>query len=310
MLSVVIPAFNEEQMIGRTGRVISDLLQKAEIDYELLFVNDGSTDGTWAEIRRQSASGGNVRGISFSRNFGKEAALFAGLAECRGDCAVTIDCDLQHPPEKIIEMYRLWESGYEVVEGVKRSRGRESGWHALAAKAFYRLISDATRMDMSHASDFKLLDRKAIEALMRMPERNAFFRALSSWIGFKSAQVYYDVQDREAGESKWSTGALIRYAMTNIASFTTLPMQVVTVLGLVMLAMSAVLTVQTLYKKLVGAAVEGFTTVIILQCFTGSVMMISLGIIGYYLARMYEELKGRPRYIIAERTEDGRDLQR
>lgn len=301
-LSVVIPAYNEDQMVSKTAMTIASLLQHNNIEYEILFIDDGSKDGTWDEIVKASTKNMNVRGISFSRNFGKESAMFAGLAEAHGDCVVVIDCDLQHPPEKIVEMYHLWEQGYEIVEGVKTNRGKESGFHAIAAKCFYSLISEATKINMSRASDFKLLDRKAVNVLLNMPEKNAFFRALSSWVGFKSIQVEYDVQDREAGESKWSTKSLIQYALTNIASFTSAPMQIVTFLGVIMFFVTAVIATISLIQKIRGVALSGFTTVILLQCFIGSVAMISLGIIGFYIAKIYEEVKGRPRYIISERT--------
>lgn len=301
MLSVVIPAYNEEQMIAKTAATIGGLLDDAQIEYELLFIDDGSKDDTWNRIAEQTQRDKRICGIQFSRNFGKESAMFAGLAEAKGDCVVVIDCDLQHPPEKIVEMYRLWEQGYEVVEGVKRSRGDESALHGFAAKCFYGLISQATNIDMSRASDFKLLDRKAVNVLLNMQEKNAFFRALSSWVGFTTTQVEYDVQEREAGESKWSTKSLTKYAITNIAAFTSAPMQMVTVLGVLMFIASVVLTVVALYQKFMGIALGGFTTVIILQCFTGSIIMMSLGIIGYYIAKIYEEVKGRPRYIISQR---------
>ena len=302
MLSVIIPSFNEEQLIMKTAEVISGLLKGQDIEHELLFVNDGSSDKTWEEIQKAREKNESVRGISFSRNFGKEAAIFAGLGECKGDCAVVIDCDLQHPPEKILEMYTLWQEGYEIVEGVKNSRGKESGAHKFAAKAFYSLISNAAGIDMENASDFKLLDRKAINALLNMTEKDAFFRALSSWVGFKSTQVTYDVREREIGQTKWSTKALIRYAVTNITSFTSLPLQIVTFLGVVMFIFSLVMGIDALVNYFCGRAVEGFTTVIILQCFTGSVLMISLGIIGYYISKIYAGIQDRPRYIISERT--------
>lgn len=301
MLSVITPAYNEELMIHKTANRISELLEKENIEYEILFVNDGSKDKTWEEVCKEGEKNPKIRGINFSKNFGKESAMFAGLAESNGDCVVVIDCDLQHPPQKIVEMYHLWEQGYEVVEGIKTSRGKESGLHAFAAKCFYSLISNATNIDMSHASDFKLLDRKAVNVLLNMPEKNAFFRALSSWIGFKTVQVEYDVQEREVGESKWSTRSLIKYAITNITSFTSVPMQIVTVLGGIMFIITAILSVITLVQKVLGQALDGFTTVIILQCFTGSVVMLSLGIMGYYIAKIYDEIKGRPKYIISER---------
>lgn len=306
MISVVIPAYNEEKMIAKTTDVICGILKDASIAYELVFVDDGSKDGTWKEVQKASEGYPGVRGISFSRNFGKESAIFAGLAAAKGECAVVIDCDLQHPPEKIVEMYRLWEEGYEIVEGIKASRGKESVMHAFAAKCFYSMISDATGIDMSRASDYKLLDRNAINVLLNMREKKVFFRALSSWIGFKTTQIEYDVMGREAGESKWSTRSLIRYALTNITSFTVAPLQLITVLGILLFVITVALSIQTVIYKIMGIAAEGFTTIIILQCFTSSTIMMSLGIMGYYIAKIYEEIKGRPKYIVAEETGKGR----
>lgn len=299
MLSVVIPAYNEEAMIEKASACVRGVLAQADIAAELIFVDDGSKDATWACIEAEAAAHATVRGVHFSRNFGKESAIMAGLAQAAGDCCVVIDCDLQHPPKKIVEMYRLWEQGYEVVEGRKASRGEESGLHSFAAKTFYAIISRAAGIDMANASDFKLLDRKAVDVLIHMRERNAFFRALSSWIGFKGTYVEFDVQARQAGESKWSTRALTRYALNNISSFSTAPMQIVTVLGVLMFAVSVVLGVIALVQKLCGQALEGFTTVILIQLFSGSLTMICLGIMGYYIAKIYEEIKGRPRYIIS-----------
>lgn len=302
MLSVIIPAYNEEKMIARAAEAITGILDEQGISREIIFVNDGSGDATWECICREHDRDPGIRGISFSRNFGKEAAVFAGLAECKGDCAVVIDCDLQHPPEKIPEMYALWEQGYEIVEGVKADRGKESPAHRFAARCFYLLISNATRIDMSNASDFKLLDRKVVNALLNMTERDAFFRAMSSWVGFKSTQISYNVREREAGESAWSVRSLIVYAISNITSYTSLPLQFVTMLGIVMLVLGIGISIQSLYKWYTGSALEGFTTVIILQCFSSSFIMISLGIIGYYISKIYEGIQGRPRYIISERT--------
>lgn len=304
MLSVVIPAYNEEAMIEKASACVRGVLAQADVEAELIFVDDGSKDATWARIEAEAAANEQVRGVHFSRNFGKEAAILAGLAQASGDCCVVIDCDLQHPPEKIVEMYRLWEQGYEVVEGRKSSRGEESGLHSFAAKTFYAIISRATGIDMANASDFKLLDRKAVDVLINMRERNAFFRALSSWIGFKGTYIEFDVQARQAGESKWSTRALTHYALNNISSFSTAPMQIVTVLGVLMFAVSVILGVIALVQKLCGQALEGFTTVILIQLFSGSLTMICLGIMGYYIAKIYEEIKGRPRYIISSTCGD------
>lgn len=300
MLSVILPAYNEEKMIRTAADTLAGILDREKIPFELLFINDGSRDRTWEEICSARERDPRVCGVCFSRNFGKEAAMFAGLEKARGDCCVVLDCDLQHPPEKIVEMYRLWEQGYEVVEGIKQDRGQESGFRRFAANTFYGLISKATGIDMGSSSDFKLLDRKVVDALNAMPERNVFFRALSFWVGFKKAEVSYDVRERTAGESKWSTMSLIRYAITNIGSFSSVPLHLVTVLGIITLIISIVFSLVALVQKLNGTALGGFTTVIILLLFVGSIIMISLGVIGYYIARIYDEIKGRPRYIIEE----------
>lgn len=302
MLSVVLPAYNEEKMIKKAAGTIGNILKNEEIDYEIVFVDDGSKDGTWREIQSAGKEDEHVNGVRFSRNFGKESAMMAGLENADGDCVVVMDCDLQHPPETIVEMYRLWQQGYEVVEGVKRTRGRESIFHKMSAGLFYRMISKAVKIDMSHASDFKLLDRRAVEALLEMPERNAFFRALSSWIGFRSISVEFDVRDREIGESKWSTKSLIRYAISNIVSFSSAPMTVVTITGILGLLFAVILGIQTLVNYFSGHAVEGFTTVILIILIMGSLILMGLGIIGYYIAKIYEEVKCRPRYIISKKT--------
>ncbi len=299
MLSVILPSYNEEKMIPIAADAISGILEREEIDFELLFIDDGSKDATWENIAKVAERNAHVVGVHFSRNFGKEAAMFAGLEKAAGDCCVVLDCDLQHPPEKIVEMYRLWEDGYEVVEGIKENRGDESGLHRLAANSFYGLISRATGMDMSSSSDFKLLDRKVVDTLNALPERNVFFRALSFWVGYRKATVYYSVRERTEGESKWSTKSLIKYAITNIGSFSSAPLHMVTVLGLIMLTVAIVFSIISLVQKLTGQALGGFTTVILLLLFSSSIIMISLGIVGYYIARIYDEVKGRPRYIIS-----------
>lgn len=299
LLSVVIPAFNEEGMIHKTSVTISEILKREHIPYELIFVNDGSVDDTWNQIQQESLRDPSIRGIRFSRNFGKESAIYAGLYYSTGDCCVVIDCDLQHPPEKIVEMYRLWEEGYEIIEGIKTSRGEhESRTHFFAVRCFYKIISRLTNIDMSQASDFKLMDRAAVHAFLNIKEKNAFFRALSSWIGFRSASVEFEVQEREIGQTKWSTWSLIKYAVSNIASFSSAPMQIVSFLGAIMFILSLILGGITLSQKIMGTALEGFTTVIIINLFTGSIIMMSLGIIGYYISKIYEEIQGRPKYIV------------
>lgn len=301
LLSIILPAYNEQDNIGNAFLTISQIVKETAIPFEIIFVDDGSTDSTYLNIQELSAQHAEVKGLSFSRNFGKEAAIFAGLEAANGACCLVMDCDLQHPPALIPEMYRLWKEGYEVVEGIKASRGKENPLHTLCAKGFYHLISSATGIDMSRASDFKLLDRKAVDALLILPERAPFFRALSSWVGFKTTAIPFEVQERMAGTSKWSLWSLVKYAIRNITSFSGVPMQLVTLMGWVMLLISIALGIQSLYRYFSGTALEGFTTVILLQLIIGSVLMISLGIIGHYISRIYDEIKARPRYIIRRR---------
>ena len=303
-LSIVLPAYNEEQNIANTAAVLSKLLSENEIDYELIFISDGSKDGTYQEIQKASEENPRIKGAQFSRNFGKEAGIFAGLELTTGDAVIVMDCDLQHPPAVIPQMWKLWQEGAQVVEGVKSSRGKESLAHKLSAGLFYKIMSKLIGMDMNASSDFKLLDRQVVDVLLSLPERNTFFRALSFWVGFRTEVVYYEVQERQFGESKWSLLSLMKYAVTNATSFSTMPLQLVTVMGFLSIMFSVVLGIQTLVKYLSGTAVEGFTTVILLLLIIGGCLMISLGIIGHYIARIYEEVKGRPKYIISDVTDN------
>ena len=300
MLSVVIPALNEQEMVPAAAEQIDGILSRAGIPHELIFIDDGSRDATWAEIRAESEHRDTVRGVHFSRNFRKEAAIFAGLQAADGDCVAVIDCDLQHPPEKLVEMYRLWEQGVEVVEGVKTDRGEESLAHRVAAKTFYRLISEATHIDMTRASDFKLLDRKAVNVLLSMREKRAFFRALSSWIGFRTAEVPYEVRERAAGESKWSTWLLIKYALSNITAFTSLPLHLITGCGAASFLAALIVGIVSIVRLAMGRVVTGLTGAVILLLFLSGLIMVGLGIIGYYLGNIYMEIQDRPRFIVSE----------
>ncbi len=304
LLSIVLPAYNEEPNIARTAETLADLLSKEGIDYELVFISDGSKDKTFAEILKAAEKNPRIKGAEFSRNFGKEAGIFAGLELTTGDAVIVMDCDLQHPPETIPEMWKKWQNGAEVVEGIKSNRGKESIFYKMSAGFFYKIMSKLIKMDMNASSDFKLLDRKVVKVLLELPERNTFFRALSFWAGFQTESVYYEVKERELGESKWSFVSLMKYAISNATSFSTLPLQAVTVMGMVSILFSLVLAVQTLVKYLMGTAVEGFTTVILLVLIIGGFIMLSLGVIGHYIARIYEEVKGRPRYIISKTTDN------
>ena len=303
-LSVIIPSFNEEDNIENTASVVGNVLKEAGIDYDLLFVSDGSTDNTFSIVEKLSKEDNRIQGIQFSRNFGKEAAIFAGLEYADGDCVAVMDCDLQHPARVLVDMYRLWEEGYEVVEGIKSKRGKENPFYRLFTKIFYGIMSSLMKIDMNATSDFKLLDRKVVEAMLELPERNTFFRALSFWAGFKSTSVSFDVEERKAGKSKWSFSGLVKYAVSNTTSFTTAPLKFVFILGMLLMVFSFVLGVETLVNYFLGIAADGFTTVILLLLIVGGCIMISLGIIGHYIARIYEEVKGRPRYIVSKTTKE------
>lgn len=304
LLSVVLPAYNEELNIANTADTLAALLTENEIPYELVFISDGSGDGTFAEIEKAAKKDPHVKGAQFSRNFGKEAGIFAGLELATGDAVVVMDCDLQHPPQTILEMWKLWQDGAEVVEGVKSKRGKESIFYRISAGFFYRIMSRLIKMDMNASSDFKLLDRKVVDVLLNLPERNTFFRALTFWAGFNKATVEYEVQERKFGKSKWSLMSLMRYAINNATSFSTFPLHLVTVMGTLMIIFSVILGIQTLVNYVMGTAADGFTTVILLILIVGGLLMISLGIIGMYIARIYEEVKGRPKYIISHVTDN------
>ena len=298
LLSIIIPAFNEEENIENTAKVVSNIMQEAAIPYELVFVSDGSKDRTFAKVLALAEQDTHIRGLEFSKNFGKEAAMFAGLSAAKGGCAVVMDCDLQHPPQTIVEMYKLWEQGYEVVEGVKNTRGKESAFHKMFAGTFYKLLTSLTGTEMENTSDFKLLDKAVIQVLLDMPERKTFFRAMSFWVGFKSCQVTYDVQERAFGTTKWSFYKLAKYAVSNIVAFSTKPLSIVNYMGTLSLLVGLVVGIQTLVNWISGEALEGFTTVILLLLFLGGGILLGLGILGTYIGAIYQEVKARPRYIV------------
>lgn len=303
LLTIVIPSYNEEENIENTAGTVLRIMEEEGIDCELLFVSDGSDDGTFERVLKLSEGDSRVRCIEFSRNFGKESAIYAGLAEGKGDCFAIMDCDLQHPPKTIVEMYRLWEQGYQVIEGTKKNRGKQFFLHKMFAGMFYGILNSLTGFDMQNSSDFKLIDRKVADLLVSMPERQTFFRAMTFWTGFKSCKVYYEVAERAAGKTKWSVHKLFRYAISNIISFSSVPLKALSYVGTVIIFFGAALGVQTLVRYIMGSAVAGFTTVILLQLFIGGCVLTGLGVIGRYVAAIYEEVKGRPRYLIERDTE-------
>jgi len=302
LLSIVVPAYNEEESIEYVVPALKKALTPEDIAFEVIFVDDGSSDCTFHKIKEQSEMTDNVCGCRFSRNFGKEAAIWAGLERAKGDCCIVMDCDLQHPPDLLPKMYRLWEEGYEIVEGVKSSRGKESPVYKLFSVIFYGLMTALSGLNMRVSSDFKLLDKRVVETLIKLKERNTFFRGLSYWVGFRSVKVEFEVASRQHGRTKWSFFKLIKFALNNIIGFSTAPLQLVTVIGSILIIISIALGIQTLVRFLIGQALEGFTTIILLLLLVGGGLMISLGIIGLYIAKIYEEVKNRPRYIISETT--------
>ena len=307
-LSLVIPLYQEGSHIKNSVDVIKKVLIDNKISYEFILVDDGSKDNTWEEIERMSIQDDKITSIRLSRNFGKEAALCAGLEYAKGDMVLVMDGDLQHPPSLIPEMVHAWrEEGYDLVEGVKNSRGKEKAIYKLSAKLFYYIIYKTSDVDLYKASDFKLMDRKVVEAWKKMPERAVFFRGMSAWLGYKRKQIGFNVAERVKGSSKWSLSRLIRLAANAITSYTSVPLHIVTVLGIVMFIGTIILGIQTLFMKFSGRALDGFTTVILLLLLIGSSIMLSLGIIGIYLTKIYKEVKGRPRYLIRECVRGGEE---
>jgi len=303
LISIVIPVYNEGPHIRNSIETVRGVLIRNTIAHEFILIDDGSRDNTWAALKKLADDIPQVRALRLSRNFGKEAALCAGLDAVQGRACVVMDSDLQHPPELIPDMVRLWrEEGWDIVDGVKSSRGQEALGYKLGAKLFYRLFLKLTGFDLRGASDFKLLDARALDAWRQMKERDTFFRGMAAWVGFRRTSLLFEVANRVEGVSKWSPVKLAKLFFSAITAFSSMPLQIITALGGVFFIGSLLLAIHTLYMKFHGEAFSGFTTVIMLQLIIGSALMFSLGIIGTYLARIYDEVKGRPRYLISERA--------
>jgi glycosyltransferase involved in cell wall biosynthesis len=299
-----MPVFREGAHLSAILAAVRSALNRCNLPYELVLVDDGSADDTWRIITDEAKTGQEIRALRLSRNFGKEAALCAGLEHARGDAVIVMDADGQHPPSLIPEMVRTWQSsGADIVEAVKRRRGRESLSSRLGAQLFYFILNKLSGFHFKGASDFKLMNRKAVDAWLKMHERNVFFRGMTVWMGFTTVEIPFEVVPRSAGQSTWSVFKRLKLALIGITAFSSFPLHLVTFAGVVFLGLSVLLGLETLYLKLTGRAVSGFATVILLELIIGSFLMISLGIIGEYLARIYEEVKGRPRYIVAESIE-------
>jgi polyisoprenyl-phosphate glycosyltransferase len=299
-ISVVIPAYREALGIAHVVDAVEQKLLGEAVAYEIIVVDDGSPDETFLRVQEIAARNPHVRGIRLSRNFGKEAALLAGLRAAVGDAVITIDADMQHPPAMIPSMIRAWRGNAMVVNAVKRNRGRESLLERWRADLFNRLATKLGGIDLRSSSDFKLLDRQVVDILVQLlPEKKRFYRGLAQWIGFEQLDLPFDVQSRQAGESSWSARSLLGLALTALLSFTSVPLRVVTLLGLLAMFVGVVIGGDAIWSWLHDRAVSGFATTIMTLLFLGSLIMISLGIIGEYIAKIYDEIKARPSYLVA-----------
>ncbi|OJV62964.1 MAG: hypothetical protein BGO41_09675 [Clostridiales bacterium 38-18] len=303
-LVLIIPVFNEGDALRTNFLEIKRILNQDGIVCRYHFVDDGSKDHTWQVIEALSKEFNEVSGIKFARNFGKEVALRAGIETVDADLYLTMDSDLQHPPRYVKDMLRIMsETNADIVDGIKASRGRETLSHKFFAKTFYKVLKWITGLKMDNSSDFKLMNRQVIDSLRSFNERNVFFRGIVSWVGFKSVTFEFDVADRLEGTSHFSFGRLIFLAMSAIVSYTSKPLYLTLFAGGLFLVFAVVMGIQTLFNFFFGNAISGFSTVILLILITGSMIMLSLGIIGLYISRIYEEIKRRPHYLIEKRVE-------
>ncbi|MBE7439818.1 MAG: glycosyltransferase family 2 protein [Spirochaetales bacterium] len=297
-VSIIVPVYNESESVGELLAEIEKVVP-ARYQFEILFVDDGSTDQTVQTIRSLRGQKVRIRLIELSRNFGKEAAIVCGLDQVQAAAAIVMDGDLQHPPALLPAMMAAWEDGYEVVECVKEDRGRESHLFRFIVKSFYKILNLFSGVNLRGASDYKLLDSRAIAAIQTMPERNIFFRGMVHWIGFKVKTIPFSVPERRFGKTRWSLLQLAGLAITGVLSFTSYPLRLVTIGGFLFMLFGLVLGAQTIYNKYhLKNDVSGTATIVILILITGSLILLGLGIIGEYLARIYAEIKQRPRYVI------------
>ena len=303
-LTVIIPVLNEEKNLEPLVARLVPQLQSLGATWVVLFVDDGSTDGTLAGLTALNARDPRFTALSFSRNFGKEIAIAAGLQNARGKAAIIMDADLQHPPEVVTEFVRLWREGYAVVYAQRRTRNTDGPIRRMYSRMFYNLFNALVRTDIPEgAGDFRLLDRRAIDAMNTFKERSRFNKGLFSWIGFKSIGVPYDVADRAHGTTKWSLRKLTNFAIDGLTSFSTLPLRVWSILGLLISLSAFAYAIVVLVKTLIlGVDVPGFPSLIISVMFFAGAQLISLGVLGEYLGRVYEEVKARPLYLVASRV--------
>jgi polyisoprenyl-phosphate glycosyltransferase len=308
LLSVVTPVFNEEDNVDELhARLVAAL---DGVEFELIAVDDGSTDATGARLDRIALSDSRVRIITLSRNFGHQAAITAGLDHARGDATVVIDSDLQDPPELIPAMIERWREGYDVIHGVRSSRRGETRFKLATARWFYRLLGRLTEIEVRRdAGDFRLLDRTALDALRSLRERSRFLRGLSVWVGFRQTDVPYERDARAAGATKYSLRKMIRFSFDAVSSFSNVPLQAATVLGFVFSIVAFLGIPIAIAFRAAGEFVPGITTVLLVVLLLGGIQLITVGIIGEYIGRVYEEVKRRPLYVIADQRNAPSELR-
>ena len=306
-ISILIPCYNEEQSLPLLYPELVKLMDSQPgYEWELLFVNDGSIDGTLDLLRQYSKQDPRFNYVSLSRNFGKEAAMLAGFDHVTGDCMVIIDADLQDPPELIPEMIHWWEQGYEDVYARRKSRGRESWLRKRLSMLFYRLLQQSSRFDvLQNVGDFRLLDRRCINALKRMRESERYTKGMFSWIGFKKKEIEFNRGNRQAGKSAWNYRQLFSLAIDGITSFSSLPLRISTIAGLFISMLAFIYMMVVFVKALIwGNPVQGYPSLLVIILFLGGIQLLSLGIIGEYIGRIYNETKNRPDYIIDEHNNE------
>ena len=302
LVSVVVPVFNEEEVLPLLYERLTATLAKTGMDWEIVFVDDGSSDRSWAMLAALQASDPRVVALSFSRNFGHQMAVSAGLDHARGDAVVFIDADLQDPPEVILQFVQRFREGYDVAYGVREQRLGESLFKRATAALFYRTIRRITSVDIpADTGDFRIVSRRVADALRTLPEKHRFIRGLVSWVGFKQIGVPYVRQPRAAGETKYPLRKMLRFASDAVTSFSTAPLRLATTAGVVASLFAFLYAAFAIVRKLVdGTTVEGWASLIVVVAFLGGLQLLALGIIGAYVGRIYEQIKDRPLYVIAE----------
>lgn len=300
-LSVIVPAFNEEEGLTAFLSQLFDVLKGCSDSYEVWVIDDGSRDATWERVRAELAHYPQLHGLRFSRNFGKEAAILAGLRQVRGRAVVVMDSDGQHPPSLLPQMLDLWRSGKaQIVAAQKANRDTDTWFARLNARAFNGLMHALTGLDLEGASDFRLLDRRVVDTLLAFPEKVRFFRGMTVWTGFTTVPLPFDVAPRIAGTSQWSTGQLMRLAITAITSYSAKPLSIVFRLGLFGMLAAFLLLLQAIYSWATHAAVSGWTSMTVIVLFFGSANLLGIGVLGAYLAQIFDEIKARPEFLVGE----------